>query len=96
MLEIVWLKLVNGIAWLAWAVVAVLLDEKIWRKESVAIIIIWAITSFYLIPAIEQYIWATPEMSNFFWFVIWFSARAIIVKLRSKFIDKIGEKIDEL
>jgi hypothetical protein len=73
--------------------VAVLVDKDLHWRDIVAILIIGAVVSAYLIPALNIYLGLTPEMSNFIGFTIGFSARAVILQMKDRFAKKVADRI---
>ncbi len=93
MIEILGFKVVNIISGASGAIVAVLVDKHLTWRDGIAIIIIWAVVSAYLIPALEIYFHLIPEVSRFIGFITGFIARAVILKMKERFAQRIADKI---
>ena len=93
MVEFLGFKLINIISGMSGAIVAVLVDKDLHWKDGIAIVIIWAVVSSFLIPALEIYFHLAPELNNFIGFITWFIARAVILKLKERFAQQIADKI---
>lgn len=95
MVELLGFKLINIISGASGAIVAVLVDRHLNWRDGIAIVIIWMAVSAYLIPALEIYFHFLPEMSNFIGFITWFTARAVIIKMKERFEQRIADRIIE-
>lgn len=93
MVELLGFKLINIISGMSGAIVAVLVDKQLHWKDGIAIVIIWAVVSSFLIPALEIYLHLAPELNNFIGFITWFIARAVILHLKDRFAQRIADKI---
>ena len=93
MIEVFGLKAINIISWASWAIVAVLVDKDLHWRDGVAIVIIWAVVAAYLIPALEIYFHLVPEVNNFIGFITGFIARAVILRMKDRFAQRIADKI---
>lgn len=93
MVELLGFKVINIISGASGAIVAVLVDKDIHWRDGMAIVIIWAAVSAYLIPALEIYFHLAPELNNFIGFITGFIARAVILKMKERFAQRIADKI---
>lgn len=93
MVELLGFKVINIISGASGAVVAILVDKDLHWRDGLAILIIWAVVSAYLIPALEIYLHLAPELNNFIGFITWFAARAVILQLKDRFAKRVADKI---
>lgn len=95
MIELFGFKIIHIISGVSGAVVAILVDKNLHWRDILAILIVWAVVSAYLIPALEIYLHLAPELNNFIGFITWFVARAVIIHLKDRFAKRVADRILE-
>ena len=93
MLELVLIKSWHAIAGILGGLTACLVDKNLHWRDGVALVIVGGVSSFYLVPAIIQYAWLSPEIASFIAYCVGIISRAVILQVKDKMATMISDKI---
>jgi hypothetical protein len=89
-------KLAHPIAGFLGGLTAWLLDRDMHWRDGMALVVIGAISSYYLIPALLEHTNLSAGSTSFIAYMTGISARAIIIYARDKFTNRAKVQIDRV
>lgn len=90
------IKFAHPIAGLLGGLTAWLLDRDMHWRDGLALVVVGAIASYYLIPALVEHTNLTASSASFIAYMVGITARSLIIYARDKFTKKGKAQIDNL
>lgn len=89
-------KFAHPIAGFLGGLTAWLLDRDMHWRDGMALVVIGAIASYYLIPALTEHTSLSASAASFIAYMVGITARSIIIYAKDKFTSKAKREIDSI
>lgn len=90
------IKFAHPIAGFLGGLTAWLLDRDMHWRDGLALVVIGAISSYYLIPALVEHTNLTASAASFIAYMVGITARSLILYARDRFANKGKAHIDSI